>query len=155
MRNDFIIQIISSASVSVLLSGLLVWIARFWLSERLKNSIKHEYDQKLEAHKVQLKAQADIEVEKLRSQLNILAAEHEIQFTRLHEKRAEVIAETYALLKNLYSRIQDYVAYFEFPGMPPKAERGRIAREGAQKFQDYYSTKLIFFPKGTVRNSKK
>ena len=85
-----------------MLVGAGIWLARSWLSERLKNSIRAEYDQKLETHKAQLKSQSDIAIERLRADLSIATAEHNIQFARLHEKRAEVIAETYARLTELH-----------------------------------------------------
>ena len=75
MITDFAIQVITSASVSTALAALLLWLTKSWISERLKNAIKNEYDQKLESHKAQLKAQSDVEIEKLRSQLSISATE--------------------------------------------------------------------------------
>lgn len=36
--------------------GIIVWLARTWISERLKQSIQHEYDQKLETHKTELRS---------------------------------------------------------------------------------------------------
>ena len=53
---DFIINVIPSVLFSGLLAGLLIWLSREWISARLKGSIQHEYDQKLEAHKAQLEA---------------------------------------------------------------------------------------------------
>lgn len=147
---DFIVQVITSAAVSVALSGLLLWMIRSWLSERLKNAIKHEYEQKLETHKTQLKAQSDVELEKLRSQLNITATEHEVRFSRLHEKRAEVISETYSLLKELYMRLGDYVKIFEPAGDTPKEQRRDAARTAFQNFRGYYVNRVIFFPKATA-----
>ncbi len=147
---DFIVQLIASAAVSVALSGLLLWMIRSWLSERLKNAIKHEYEQKLETHKAQLKAQSDVELEKLRSQLNITATEHEVRFARLHEKRAEVIAETYSLLKELYTRLGDYVKIFEPAGDAPREQRREAVRTAFQNFRAYYVNRIIFFPKVTA-----
>lgn len=149
MLTDFVVQLIASASVSVALSGLLLWITKSWISERLQQAIKSEYDQKLETHKAQLKAQADVEIEKLRSQLSISATEHEVRFSHLHELRAEVIAETYALLKTMYSRLANYVKIFEPAGDTPKEQRRMEAAEAHQNFRQYYSTKLIFLPKAT------
>ena len=45
--------------ISSILSGgiggvLLTWLVRNWITERLKESIKHEYAQKLEIHKAEL-----------------------------------------------------------------------------------------------------
>jgi len=144
------VQVLTSAAVSVVLSGALVWLTKSWISERLKNSIKNEYDQKLETHKAQLKAQSEVEIERLRSQLSISAMEHEVRFSRLHEKRAEVIAETYSLLKELYIRLGDYVKIFEPAGDTPKEQRRKAAGEAHQNFRKYYATRLIFFPKATA-----
>ena len=36
--------------------AILVWLFRNWISERLKQSIQHEYSQKLETHKAELNA---------------------------------------------------------------------------------------------------
>lgn len=147
---DFLATVIASAFVSLVLCALMLWLFRAWVGERLKNAIKSEYDQKLETHKAQLKAQADVEIEKLRSQLNIATTEHEVRFSRLHEKRAEVIAETYSLLKELFLRLEDYVKLFEPAGGTPREQRRKSAIEGRRKFDLYYRSKLIFFPKATA-----
>ena len=101
MIEEFITSIVSSA----LVSGAVVWLSKAWISERLKNAIKNEYDQKLESHKAQLKAANDIELEKLRSSLNILAAERQIEYSKLYEKRADAITEVYACLKDVYIQL--------------------------------------------------
>lgn len=147
--SQFLTYILTSVTVSGLLSAALIWLAKSTIAERLKNSIKNEYDQKLETHKAQLKAQSDVEIEKFRSQLSISATEHEVRFSRLHEKRAEIIAETYSLLKQLFVRLGDYVKVFEPAGDLPKEERRKLAVEAHQNFRSYYGTKLIFFPKTT------
>ena len=150
MFADFAVQIITSVTVSAVFAGLLIWLTKSWISERLKNAIKSEYDQKLETHKAQLKAQSDIEIEKLRSQLNITATEHEVRFARLHERRAEVIAETYSLLKDLYLLLADYVKIFEPAGDKSKEERRSLAKAAHQAFRAYYTSRLVFFPKAAA-----
>jgi Mor family transcriptional regulator len=143
-------EVITSATFSAAVSGLLIWLTKSWISERLKNAIKNEYDQKLETHKAQLKAQSDVEIEKLRSQLSILTTEHEVRFSRLHDKRAEVIAETYALLKELFVSLGEYVKIFEPVGDVPKEERRNAFMEAHKNFRSYYITRVIFFPKPTA-----
>ena len=150
MLTNFLTQLFASASVSVALSGLLIWITKSWISARLQQAIKSEYEQKLETHKAQLKAQSDVELEKLRSRLSISAIEHEVRFSRLHEKRAEVIAQTYTLLKNLYLRLANYVKVFEPAGESPKEHRRKEAADAHQTFRSYYTTRLIFLPKATA-----
>lgn len=50
--------------------GLLVWLLRSWISERLKQSVRHEYSQKLETHKAELKAEYEKQLELYRVELN-------------------------------------------------------------------------------------
>ncbi len=69
-----------------------------WISERLKNSIKHEYDQKLETYQSQLKSQSEIELEKLRSTLSIETVKSNVKFSYLLEKRANVLGKIYSIL---------------------------------------------------------
>src|SRR3990172_2006802 len=60
---DFINNVITSAGVA----GLLVLLFREWISTRLKCSIQHEYDQKLEAHKARLKAENEVALLELKT----------------------------------------------------------------------------------------
>ena len=150
MFQDFLITVISSAAVSSALAGLILWLTKSWISERLKNAIKNEYDEKLETHKSKLKAQTDVEVEKLKSSLSIAATEQSVKFSTLHKDRAEVIANTYALLKNVYLTMQDYVKIFEPAGDKPRDERRQIAVDAHSEFRDYYPKKLIYLPASTA-----
>ena len=167
---NIILDMITSASVSAILSGLLLWLTRSWISERLKGAIKDEYDHKLETHKAQLKAQTDteiethkarlksqmdVEVEKLKSNLSIAASEHHVTFSKLHEERAQVIAETYALLKDVYIKIQDYVKIFEPAGDKKRDERRQIAVDAHLNFRNYYPKKIIYMPKNTAEKLEK
>ena len=62
MLTDFALTVISSAAVSLALSGLLLWITKTWIGERLKGAIKDEYNTKLESHKAQVKAEFDTQL---------------------------------------------------------------------------------------------
>lgn len=145
-----VLQLLASLGVSGALTGTIVWLTRSWIAERLKNVIKAEYDQKLETHKAELKAQSDTEIEKLRSHLRITAAEQEFKFARLHERRAEAVAKTYELLREVYHSVGDYVKVFEPAGDKPRSERRKLAADSHMKFQGYYRTHLIFLPKKTA-----
>lgn len=152
---NFVLDMIASAAVSATLSGVLLWLTRSWISERLKNAIKNEYDEKLETHKAQLKSQNDVEVEKLKSNLSIAASEHNVAFSKLHEQRAEVIAESYALLKDVYLKIQDYVKVFEPAGDKPREERRQIAADAHLNLRNFYPKKIIYIPKATAEKIEK
>ena len=51
---ELAISILSSITASGILVAILAWLSRNWIFERLKNSIKHEYDTKLERAKKDL-----------------------------------------------------------------------------------------------------
>jgi hypothetical protein len=68
MMNE-LLTFLSSVAASATLSGLLLWLFKNWVSERLKNAIKYEYDQKLESYKTELQAKADWDLEEIRAEL--------------------------------------------------------------------------------------
>lgn len=144
MFADFIVTVISSAAVSAVLSGLLLWLTKTWISERLKNAIKAEYDIKLESHKAQLKAESDVALEQLKSSLSIAANQRNITFSQLQSRRVEVIAEIYARLMRLHNCVADYIKPFELTGERSREERGQDVAEASSEFTPYYSQNQIF-----------
>jgi hypothetical protein len=124
----------------------IVWMSKNWISEKIKGGIKAEYDNQLEILKAKLKSESDVEVERLRSQLSIAAAERQFRFSKLHEKRADAIAEVYALLKPFVSALADYVNILEAEGGPSREDRNKKVRETGNAFLLYYSAKKIFIP---------
>lgn len=64
---EMIITLLSSAAVSGSTAAILIFLARTWMSERIKQSIKHEYDVLLEQYKHELKAEHEIALERLRA----------------------------------------------------------------------------------------
>ncbi|MFZ0308371.1 MAG: hypothetical protein WAL89_09350 [Candidatus Sulfotelmatobacter sp.] len=68
--------------------AVAAWLIRTALDQALTRDA--------EAFKARLKADADVETEKLKSSLQMIAFEHQIRFSNLHAKRAEVIADIYS-----------------------------------------------------------
>ena len=132
------------------MGGLVVFFFKALLTERLKNAIKAEYDQKLETHKAQLKAQYRVELERLKADLQIASKEHEIRFVRLHERAAETIAEIYAKLLPFIDGAIDFTRPYETPGGRPRRDRGKIALDAWLDFREYYRPRRIFLPSTTV-----
>lgn len=156
---DFVVTWALSAAAG---AGLTVLILRTWVSEKIKGQIKSEYDEKLstlqarlkneydaklETHKAQLKARGDVEIEKLKSDLSIAAAQRQVRFSKLHERRAEVIEEIYKLLKEfLYSTV-DYV--WGEVKVPPEEREKKVA-EAAEALSALYQAKRIFLPRSAA-----
>lgn len=70
------------------------WLLRNWISERLKASLQHEYAQKLETHKAQLRSQSETHIARLKADLEIAAAERSFRFSHVFERTADTIATT-------------------------------------------------------------
>jgi hypothetical protein len=71
-----IISVIVSATSGAAVSGLMIWLFKEWLSTRLKASIQHEYDRKLETHKAQLKREQELAILDIKTALAREAAFH-------------------------------------------------------------------------------
>jgi len=77
----------------VVFLGGAAWLIRTVLKDRLAPDA--------EEFKAKLKADGDMEIEKLKNSLQMVAFEHQVRFSKLHETRAEVIAD-------LYKRLVEY-----------------------------------------------
>ena len=144
----FALQLLASFSASAILTAALVWLSKSWISERLKNAIQHEYDQKLETHKAQLSAHSAVETERLRSQLSMQATEHAVRFQGLHEKRASVIAEMYSLLVEAYWKASSFASPMEWAGEPDKQQKYTDAMNSFASFFQYFDKHQIYLPPG-------
>jgi hypothetical protein len=101
----------------------------------------------LEKFKAELSAKHDIEIERLRNDLRIAASEHETRFTRLHETRAETIAELYARFVRAHEAFGAYLNFTkDSPVKPEDAEK--CARE----FASYFNDKRIYFEEELCRS---
>ena len=148
--STFLTALISSTLCAAIISGLFA-LMQFFATERLKNRIKSEFDEKLETHKAQLKATSDVELEKLKSNLGIIAAQRQVQYAHLQERRAEIVAETYRLLKAAHKGVSLYIAVFEIAGGPTRDERRDAAALAGDAFSNFFVANEVFFPASTAK----
>lgn len=99
----------------------------------------------------ELKANSAAELEKLRSTLAVAAAERHVRFSKLHEQRAETVAETYGLLQKLHYCLGDYVKLFEPVGERSKEERRKDVADAHKAFIDFYKKNKIFLSKAAIK----
>lgn len=74
---SFLTTLLTSAGASVVLSSALVFLARNWISERIQQGIRHEYDQKLAHLNAQLRNESEKNALLLKSSI-----EHEAERLR-------------------------------------------------------------------------
>lgn len=156
---DFAVVILSSAGVSAALCSALIWLARSWIGERLRSAIQAEYAARLETLKVQLKADADkqleshksilqaqnaIELERLRAQLAIAAAERNAQLSGLVPRRFDAIAVTYGNLVRFQQAVAELVQGWEFTGGPTRDARAKEVADAFEAFSTDFRRQRVY-----------
>ena len=69
--------------------GLVVWLLRSWITERLQQSIRHEYSQKLENHRTEL----NIRIQEIRHEGQLLQLRTSLFFDHQRDAFAKLLAE--------------------------------------------------------------
>lgn len=146
---EYIINILSSGAVAAATSGTLIFLFKNWISERIKNSIEFEYNQKLETHKAQLQSQNEIEITKLKADLEVAAAERNFRYSRVFEKTEETIATAYEKLMEIKNTANDFMMLSADDGEKHE-EMIRLMTQQRSDFQTYFERRLIYLPKDTA-----
>jgi len=123
-------EIILSILSGGISGGLLVWLLRSWISERLRQAIQHEYAQKLETHKAELN-----------SQIAMLSHEYQLQQLRTslffdHQRQAFAdVLTTIAEVKK---------DWFNSSYVPDEGMTKPVPNEAYQKLLDTYYRHQLF-----------
>lgn len=87
---EFCLQLITSLGEFAVIAGGIAWLIR--------GIINHLLTKDIETYKTKIKFESEKEIEQLKAELRIIAEEHHIRFSNLHERRAEIIAALYSLI---------------------------------------------------------
>jgi len=118
--------------------AVLGWLSKSFVNQLLAKDI--------EVFKTTLKTEAEAASQKLRHELEKATIEHQVRFSKLHEKRAEVIAELYSLLVQAYWDISSFVSPIEWSGEPNKQEKYAKAMNSVADFYRYFDRHRIYIP---------
>jgi hypothetical protein len=143
-------SIIASVGLSTMITGVLIFMARTFIGEKIKSRIQAEYQEKLERLKLELQSAANLQLERIRTDLKISAAEREFRFQRLHERRIDILADVYGKLRVLYDSMRSYVQSLEVMGDPPKEDKFKAMHKAYYDFYNAHAQKAIFFPADTA-----
>jgi hypothetical protein len=94
-------EVVTALGGEALFLAAAGWLVKTLISHRLTkeaDEFKTELQSRADQFKVQLQSNANVEIERLKASLQLVATEHQIRFAKLHEKRALVIAELYTHL---------------------------------------------------------
>jgi hypothetical protein len=135
---DIAIAVLSSAAVA----GFVVWLLREWISARLRASIKHEYDRKLE----DIRNEYSKELARLNGTLQESLDFKATRFRMVYERKIAALCEAFGRLAKLEKSLGEYVSYWGEIRGPERTElRQRFAKELGE-FEDFFVPNRIFFP---------
>ena len=116
----------------------LFLVAAAWVIKKL---VSDRMAREAEEFKAELKANADVKIEQIKSILQMAALEHQVRFTRLHERRGEVIFELYKRLLEAH----DYAMQFIYKGTgDPDQERS--ARDKMSELYGFVELNQLYLP---------
>lgn len=120
--------------------AVLGWFAKSFVERLLTRDI--------EQFKANLNAETEKTLEHLRYELQRITMEHQIRFSKLHEKRAAVVAELYNLLNETYWATNSLISFASFPsGSRNEENEYKNAEEKIKEFFLYFYKNQIYFSK--------
>jgi hypothetical protein len=121
-------------------------LSKSWISDRLKESIKHEYDIKLENHKMQLKSENEKELERIKIELSKTAEKEQYQFELVYKRRIEIIDNIQLLIRKLHMLVREYITIGK-----DNVEKGRELQLNSvgllNELRDFYVVNSLYLPK--------
>ena len=93
-------------------------------------------------------------LEKVRSIMLRETTEHQIRFSHLHQKRAEVLATAYQQLLELHSSAAALTSVLETPDMGTKEQRGERLNAAYREVFSYIPLHMIYLPELTAKKTQ-
>ena len=138
MIEAIVTTVISSAAVS----GLVVWLLREWIGVRLKNSIEHEYNRKLE----EIRNEYSKELTRLNSALQESVDFKATRFRFVFERKIAALCDGFGRLAKLEKSLGDYVSYWGVIRGPEREESRKRFAKALADFEEFFIPNRIFFP---------
>jgi len=141
---DVIVTVFTTVGGGAVLLGASAYLIKTVITQRLT--------QEMETFKSELKASSDAEIEKLKSSLQMTVMEHQVRFSKLHEKRAEVIAELYKRLADTAYEVRSYVGHSpQWEELPRPIEEFRKVDLTLVALSRFIEEHRIYVPMRTCR----
>ncbi|MGD1104066.1 MAG: hypothetical protein ABSA59_18615 [Terriglobia bacterium] len=147
---EILIALGSNATLLVVLGFLARSLLNTWLTKdikRFETDLKASADSELERLKYELKSKADASIEQLKNHLQLIATEHQVRFSKLHEKRAEVIDQVYARLVEARMEGKRFIATDAY--ITDRLQQKEAWKKTAERMEDvsvYIQKHRIYLP---------
>lgn len=139
--------VFSNVSLYALALGAVSWGLKAAGEQYLKKRFR-DYEKQLDAQTATLKLRFDLQLETLKSELNLLQSKN----SRLHEKRMLVLESLYQKIVVLNDAMKEMTAEVQFVQADPageERERVRAASAAYSAFLRHYTENRIFFSLST------
>lgn len=141
--NTEVIMLINFA-IKVLIYSLIPTLFTLFLTEKIKGKIKSSFDEKLET----IKKEHSLEITKFQTELNFLKSRENFKFTKLHEKRLDVLEYIYKYLNSCQNHLRSYVVPVKHIAEGTTFDQNEFVlnenyRSAHNKFLEYYSDNKI------------
>lgn len=117
--------------------GVVGWLAR--------SIILHLLSKDVEKFKSSLQIESQLELANLKASLESKAFEHQVRFSRLHERRAEIVGQLFAKIVALNKASSDFVRWFQNAGEIEKKDRLKNLWKTVDDFSVYFEKHSIYF----------
>ncbi len=162
---DFLGYVLATSGTTAILLTVAGYLGRsqlkHWFSKDLERE-RNELATRLERTRTELagelegaKAKLAAQLEGVKADLQKVNSEHAVRFTSLHAKRAEVVAELYALLVEGLWAAEDFLAVLEYAGEPPKSEKMKTALDALVRAYRYFDKHRVFLPENVCDSIEK
>ncbi|CAM2904846.1 hypothetical protein SAMN05444143_10660 [Flavobacterium succinicans] len=136
--------------IVVFVSGLVPTLLTLYLNERVKGSVKNSFDEKIE----KLKNEHSKELSQFQTELNHLKSKENFKFTKLHEKRFEVLQESFKYLNTNLNLLGNHISPFKFTAKGEDFDQNeqkasKEYREAHNEFLQYFNFNSIYFDEET------
>lgn len=130
-------ELLATLGTSAILIAALTFLAR--------SIINHFFSKGIETYKTNLQAETNKIMLEFTHSLEKTTYEHQIRYKSLHEKRAEVIAETYGLLVDTLTSAQ-FLLIPASDSIMTKDNMLHSALTKANEFMSFYTKNRIYLP---------
>jgi hypothetical protein len=137
---------------AAVLGNTIVLAVLGWLGKSLLEKLIQRDSKRFE---IEIKAKADSTIEQLKTELQLRTIEHQIKLSRLHEKRATVIADMNGLLAEVMWEAESFLSPMEFVGEPDKRQKHEAANKKLVEFFQYFDKNKIYLPAVLCENMEK
>jgi hypothetical protein len=149
------LKVLGGAAVLV---GVLGYLVKTLVSHLLskdrdahKNSLSTESAKQLAEYKDKLGAASRKEIEGFKATLQILTQDSIVRFTKLHEKRIEILSEMYSLLEDACTSMESLKSYCETGNIEFTKDRAKEAAAANNKLLPFFRKNKLYFSSALSR----